>query len=182
MPNPKLFMILLGCKPKGRHTEQHDIFFAVAKELRELVPEIHNFWPEAKGKIHLDAYRIVNFVEGYKVEVVEKQNESPEMQHRLFFLNLGGYQTGIFEEVHYKMLMVAENKAEATKKAKESDFYRQYFSPHIDDKYGVDVDDVFEIEDVLPKEMKAKYQLVFTPVDKWPEDEVVLGYMPVDKL
>lgn len=97
MPNTKLFMILLGCKPKGRHTEQHDIFFAVAKELRELVPEIHNFWPEAKGKIHLDAYRIVNFVEGYKVEVVEKQNESPEMQHRLFFLNLGGYQTGIFE-------------------------------------------------------------------------------------
>lgn len=80
------------------------------------------------------------------------------------------------------MLMVAENKAEATKKAKESDFYRQYFSPHIDDKYGVDVDDVIEIEDVLPKEMKAKYQLVFTPVDKWPEDEVVLGYMPVDKL
>lgn len=181
MTNPKLFMILLGCKPKGRHTEQHDIFFAIANELKELVPAINAFWPEANGKIHLDAYRIVNNVNGYKVQVTEKAAEA-NSTNRLFFMNLGGYQSNIFEELHYKMLMVSETKAEAIKNAKESEFFKQYFSPHIDDKYGVDVDDVFEIEDVLPKEMKAKYQLLFTATDGLPEDEVILGYMPVNEL
>ncbi len=178
---PKLFMILLGCKPKGRHTEQHDIFFAIANEVKELVPAINAFWPEANGKIHLDAYRIVNNVNGYQVKVVEKSDKVAST-NRLFFMNLGGYQSNVFEELHYKMLMVAEDKAVATKNAKESKFFKQYFSPHIDDKYGVDVDDVFEIEDVLPEDMKAKYQLVFIPVDGLLEDEIVLGYMPIGKL
>lgn len=174
-------MILLGCKPKGRHTEQHDIFFAIAGEVKDLAPAIHAFWPEAKGKIHLDAYRIVSHVNGYQVAVVEKNSQAGSA-NRLFFMNLGGYQNKVFDELHYKMLMVADEKSVAIKNAKESEFFNQYFSPHIDDKYGVDVDDVFEIEEVLPEEMKAKYQLVFTPVDGLPEDDIVLGYMPVDKL
>lgn len=181
MTNPKLFMILLGCKPEGRHTEQHDIFFAIASEVKELVPAINAFWPEANGKIHLDAYRIVNHVNGYKVDVIAKSTEAGS-ENRLFFMNLGGYQSKVFEELHYKMLMVADEKEVAIKNAKESKFFKQYFSPHIDDKYGVDVDDVFEIADVLPKEMKAKYQLVFTPTEGLPEDDIVLGYMPIHKL
>ncbi len=174
-------MILLGCKPEGRHTEQHDIFFGIANQVKDLVPAIHTFWPEAKGKIHLDAYRVINHVEGFKVEVIEK-NASSNKTQRLFFMNLGGYQRNIFEELHYKMLIVDEEKSLAIKKAKESQFFKQYFSPHIDDKYGVDVDDVFEIEEVLPEDMKTKYQLAFTPMNGLLEDEIILGYMPINKL
>lgn len=129
----------------------------------------------------MDAYRVVNHVEGFKVEVIEKDAPSNTSQ-RLFFMNLGSYQSNTFEELHYKMLIVAEEKSSAIKKAKESEFFKRYFSPHIDDKYGVDVDDVFEIEEVLPEDMKAKYQLAFTPMNGLPEDEMALGYMPVDKL
>ena len=46
----KLFMVLIGCKPNGRHTEQHDIFFGIANELRELIPQFNSFWPEAEKK------------------------------------------------------------------------------------------------------------------------------------
>lgn len=181
MDTPKLFMLLLGCKPPGRHTEQHDIFFGIANHLKELVPAIKQFWPEANGKIHLDAYRIVSHVEGYKVTVVEKTGSNQAGQ-RLFFLNLGGYQSNVFEEIHYKMLMVSPNKATATAQAKSSAFFAQYFSPHVDDKYGVDVDEVFDIEEVLPQAMKAKFAIQFAPAKGLPADEVVLGYMPVDKL
>ncbi|GAB1463030.1 DUF1543 domain-containing protein [Pedobacter sp.] len=183
MTTAKLFMILLGCKPEGRHTEQHDVFFAIANEVKDLVPAINAFWPEAKGKIHLDAYRVVSHVNGYKIEVAERgAKEELKASQRLFFMNLGGYQNSVFEELHYKMLIVANEKAEAIKNAKESEFFKRNFSAHIDDKYGVDVDDVFEIEEVLPKEMKSKYQLFFTPAQGLPTDELVLGYMPVDKL
>ena len=39
-----LFSILLGCKPKGRNVEQHDVFFGVAKKLDDLSDDIKEFW------------------------------------------------------------------------------------------------------------------------------------------
>lgn len=67
-------MLLLGCRPPGRLTEQHDIFFGIANELKELVPDIKAFWPEAKGNIHIDAWREVNIVDGIRVKVSEKRS------------------------------------------------------------------------------------------------------------
>ena len=43
---------------------------------------------------------------------------------KLFFVNLGGYQQGSFEEFHYKLLIVATSQAEAISQAKPSKFYR----------------------------------------------------------
>lgn len=176
-------MVLLGCKPRGRHTEQHDIFFGIADEVRALVPHIKAFWPEANGKIHLDAYREVNHVDGFAVKIIEAANENNAAKlNQLFFMNLGGYQKNVFEELHYKILTVAPDKEQAITNAKESEFFKRHFSPHIDDKYGVDVDDIFNIEEVLPQEMKEKYQLTLTPTNVNTEDEIVLGYMPIEKL
>jgi hypothetical protein len=39
-----LFSVLLGCKPKGRNVEQHDVFFGVAKKLDDLSDDIKEFW------------------------------------------------------------------------------------------------------------------------------------------
>jgi len=41
----KLFMLMLGCVPPGRHVEQHDVFFAIGESLTQLVPEIKAFGP-----------------------------------------------------------------------------------------------------------------------------------------
>ena len=64
----KLYMMLLGCKPPGRNIEQHDIFFGIAAELRDLVPEIEQFWPGPE-KIHIDAWREVNQVDGFEIKI-----------------------------------------------------------------------------------------------------------------
>jgi hypothetical protein len=186
MQTPKLFMILLGATPKGRNIEQHDIFFGIGNSVKDLLPEMLAFWPEAKGKIHVDAYRIVNNVGNYRVEVVAKGEENMTDLNSLFFMNLGGYKKDEFEELHYKMLAVSDQKALAIKQAKETAFYKHVgfkgATSHIDDKYGVDVDDVFEIKDILSKETKSKYALKFTPADGLPEDEIFLGYLPLSKI
>jgi hypothetical protein len=41
---PALFTVLLGCKPKGRNVEQHDVFFGVAEKLDDLSDKIKEFW------------------------------------------------------------------------------------------------------------------------------------------
>jgi hypothetical protein len=39
-----LFCILLGCTPKGRNIEQHDVMFGVANTLQGLTDDMKNFW------------------------------------------------------------------------------------------------------------------------------------------
>lgn len=176
---------MLGCKPEGRNIEQHDIFFGIATDLKNLVPKINAFWPEANEKIHIDAYRIINQVDHFDIEVVPRQ-QAEEGSERLFFLNLGGYKEHIFEEFHYKFLSIASGKAEATKKAKDTAFYKHYgfegAVSHIDDKYGVDVDDIFEITDILGETDKTTYQIKISPASVQKEDELVIGYLPLSKL
>ena len=99
-------MILVGCQPKGRYTEQHDVFFGIGESLKELVPHINVFWPEMQEKFHIDAWREVTQVNGYAI-TVEKAGSDVKNENHLFFINLGGYKPGEFEEFHYKFLTVA---------------------------------------------------------------------------
>ncbi len=185
----KLFMLLLGCKPPGRNTEQHDIFFGIADNLKDLIPAINKAWPEAKNKIHIDAWREVHFVNEFEVKVYKKNGPEETSAHqkaKLFFLNLGGYKENEFEEYHYKMLAACENKCDAIQAAKASAFYKHTgfkgASSHIDDKYGVDVDDIFDIEDILDSEIKEIYGLSIVPFDFPVQDKLNLGYLPLGKL
>lgn len=186
---PKLFMILIGCTPDGRHTEQHDVFFGVGNELKDLIPAMIDFWPEAKGDIHLDAWREVNFVEGYKIIVElkdKRKNATDEIFNKLFFINLGGYKINEFEEFHYKMLAVGKHKGEAIQQSKQTIFYRhtgfKSAESHVDDKYGIDVDDAYEITDILPTSLKDKYTLSIVKDENAGIDEIHLGYFMLHKL
>jgi hypothetical protein len=178
-------MLLVGCSPAGRHTEQHDVFFGIAESMGELLPQVIAFWPEAKGGLHIDAWRQVTLVDGYEVRVVENPGHSSATQ--LFFINLGGYKRGEFEEFHYKMIVAAPDKNEAMRLSKQTAFFRHTgfaaATAHIDDKYGVDVDDIFAIREILPAETKARYSLSINPAPaEAAEDEIHLGYFRLEKV
>lgn len=177
-------MLLVGCSPAGRHTEQHDVFFGIAEHIGDLIPDVIDFWPEA-GKIHFDAWREVSKVDNYEVSVVPA--ESVNSTHRLFFINLGGYKRNEFEEFHYKMLVAAPDKGQAIQISKQTAFFRHTgfkgANAHVDDKYGVDVDDIHEIRDILPPAHKSKYALVLRPASPdAAEDEIHLGYFRIDNV
>ena len=40
---------MVGATVKGRIIEQHDIFFGVGLKVKDLIPELLHFWPEAEG-------------------------------------------------------------------------------------------------------------------------------------
>lgn len=181
MEQLKLFMVLLGCKPPGRHVEQHDFFFGIAASLNNLVDEMQAFWPEAEGKIHIDGWREVNTVEGYQVNIVPKLAISNQGK-KLFFINLGGYQPNRFEEQHYVLLTAKDNSASALRDAKSTLFFQNSNSSHVDDKYGIDVDDIYQIEDILSPACKAQYQIELIHTDNLVEDELHLGYLKMGLL
>lgn len=179
-------MILLGCKPAGRNTEQHDLFFGIGKSLSDVKQDILDFWKEANGKIHIDGWREVTEVDGYAIEVMKKEEWTADQKEKLFFINLGGYKQNELEEFHYKMLTVSADKGEAIRKAKQTAFYKhtgfEGAVSHIDDKYGIDVDDVYEIEDILLSHFKENYSISITKSTDAKEDELQLGYLKLDKI
>ena len=71
--NPKLFLVILGCKPNGRNTEQHDVFFGIGNTLSDLLPDMEKFRP--KTKLHIDSWREINTVDGYVIKVVNKEDK-----------------------------------------------------------------------------------------------------------
>ena len=184
MEQVKLFMVLVGCKPAGRHIEQHDVFFGIGTDLTSLVPDIEAFWPDSGG-MHVDGFREVTWVDDMQVSVIprgEKVSDEPQ----LYFINLGGYKENEMEEFHYKMLATGRTKNEALKKSKDTAFFKHTGFPgaasHIDDKYGVDVDDIALIEEILPAAVREKYALQLTPASPDAKgDNLHLGYFKMER-
>ncbi|WP_426240997.1 DUF1543 domain-containing protein [Psychrobacter sp. TWP2-1-2] len=192
---PTLFMVQLGGRPKGRLIEQHDIFFGVANQVRELVDDINHHWPEVKNKWHIDSYRAITKVGNHTVKLIESNNQTANDNGlKLFFINLGGYQQGSFEEFHHKLLIVAATQAEAIKQAKQSTFYKEFTfkdkdtpfnaASHIDDKFEVDIDDIYNVNDLV-----SNIQILIEPtihnsheLANADEDKEYVGYLSIKNL
>lgn len=176
----KLFYLILGAIAKERNIEQHDVFFGIAERVEDLHPEIKRFW---KGVIlHIDCVQEVKFVDGYEIKIVETSSVTNDNQ--LFFINLGGYKLGHFEEFHEQHLMVGESMAEVIKRVKKTKFYRTMgftnAPSHIDDKLGVDIDDIYDVNDLLSKEAKEKYAIILEKSEsEHQENPMEVGYFKI---
>ncbi len=182
----RLFFFLVGCNLPKRFTEQHDVFFGIGQTVADLIPALQDFWPEGK-KLHIDAWREVKNVNGHKINVVLKEEfANTENDLSLYFLNLGGYKKGELEEFHFKDIVAAASQEEAVNLTKKTPFYREYgfkgAVAHVDNKYGIDVDEIYPIEEILSDADKARYRIIVTNLIAYKPDEIRLGYMPLSKL
>jgi len=177
----ELYMVIIGGKPAGRYTEQHDVFFGVAETLKDLVPQMHAFWPELRNELHIDSWRKVTRVGNYHIKIVSK-DQAIIKGDKLFFVNLGGYKPGDMEEYHYKHLVVAADIGKATQMAKRTPFWKEHDASHIDDKFLVDVDDIYEVSDLLGTAFKEQFVLEITDSILQEEDMLHIGYLKISKL
>lgn len=173
----KLFYAILGATPPGRNIEQHDVFFGIAEKVEDLYNEMRRFWSDAK--IHIDCFQEVLFVDGYEVKIIEGKADKQEEQ--LFFINLGGYKPGHFTEYHEMHLMIGPSLSEVIKRVKKTEFYMtmgfKNAMSHIDEKFGVDIDDIYNVNDLLSDETKAKYSIVLEKSDaENQENPMKIGY------
>lgn len=90
------------------------------------------------------------------------------------------------EEFHYKILSVQKDIGASIRASKQTTFFKHTgfgeASSHVDDKYGVDVDDVHAVKDILPAHLKDKYALEIAPVTDIVPDPIHLGYFQLHKL
>ena len=97
----KLYCITMGATVPGRLIEQHDVMFAAAPDISDLIPSLQAAWPEGSS-VHVDAYREVNTVGAYRISLRPRESsvEATGSDLKLFFFNLGGYVDGDMPKPH----------------------------------------------------------------------------------
>ena len=183
MNTAKLYCITMGATVPGRLIEQHDVMFAAAADISDLIPNLQAAWPEG-ASVHVDAYREVTVVGSHHISLTQDSVSADASGLKLFFFNLGGYVEGDMEEYHHKALVVAVSQKEAIACIKQCEFYqnRGYAGAesHIDDKMNVDIDDVHIVDDLISH---AGWQLHIAPADQTAAEDVwQVGYLSLSKL
>jgi hypothetical protein len=134
-PQPQLFAIYLGGSAVGANIEVHDIIFVVSDSLENCYPKIVEKWFGSKQKVHIDAYMILDSVEGFDIQL---QTQKPvDQELNLYFVNIGGYLENSFFEMHNFGFVVAKDSIEAKILAKQK-YSKDLLTPHKDNLEIVD--------------------------------------------
>lgn len=142
---PNLFMVMLGGRHARANTEVHDVVCAVADSLEDSYPQLKHAWFGEQKGLHIDAWARLNGVEsaGKKYQIQFSDAQPQVTDEKLWLINLGGYDTGEFGELHRYVLVVAPNAVEA-KQLGKLHFDQKWKKQHTD--RVLDVDDCIAID------------------------------------
>ena len=142
-----LFLVVLGGRTKGCNVEQHDVRWVVGESIDDTIPELKRQWFGIQRGLHIDSYRRIRNVDGYRVLINTEIKSPKEQDMKLWFVNLGAYKPGEMAEQHRFGLVVARSSRAAKARAK-SLWLKGQEHVHKDDLHSVD--GLPEIDDLLP--------------------------------
>lgn len=147
----KLFAVYLGGRADHCNIELHDVVFVVGSTLEETYPSLVHKWFGNQRWFHIDSFIELTQVDGFDIHLMQTPCENTST---LFFINFGGYQPGLFGEIHQTAFYVVKDKAEAIRRA-QKELCSQLLQPHCDDALSLnnlissaDIDDVIQISEV----------------------------------
>ena len=122
-----LFLVVLGGRVKKANVEVHDVRWVVGSKIEETYDFLRNDWFGSLEGLHIDSYKKIKYVDGYKINLNNSENNKIRYKHKvhklksqkkLWFVNIGGYDPNVMYEKHEFGLVVASSAQEAKKIAK----------------------------------------------------------------
>ena len=181
--NLSLFIVVLGGRSLKSNVEIHDVRWVVGNKIEDTYPELRKQWLGMKKGLHIDSYKCIKYVDGYKIVLSEcKKNISiyPIIDLSLWFVNLGGYNPKKMYEEHEFNLVVAKQAIEAKKKAKKS-WESNLNKKHNDDYSGIN--HLEQIDDLHPIKIK-NWEIKLIPDPEERSEKLIpdwYGYRRIDK-
>ena len=114
-----LYLVVLGGRMRGGHVEIHDVRWVIGKTIESTFPKLKAEWIGNPSGLHLDSYKLIQFVDGFKIKLVSNAEVNVNIENKLWFINLGGYKTNEMLEDHHLELVVAKSAKEAKNKARK---------------------------------------------------------------
>lgn len=170
----KLYVIYIGGATKTSLIELHDMRFVIAETIEETYEVLRETWWGTAESLHLDAWGELTYADGYDISI--QSNGSPthsdQTQEKLYFLNLGGYDSQQFTELHHNVFIVAKDKQSAKIKAKET--IQHWEVPHTD--MNLVVENIISLGDHLKD---SGYELILTKTDNPKPFSFICQYTPI---
>ena len=122
LENYFLYLVVLGGRAKKANIELHDVRWVVGSKIEDAYDTLRKDWFGSPKGLHIDSYKKINFVDGYKVNLRNIQNQkiNNNKLHKelntskyLWFVNIGGYAPSSMQEKHKFGLIVASTQLEA---------------------------------------------------------------------
>ena len=190
-PNEKfLFLVVVGGRSPKANIELHDVRWVIGSKIEDTFDQLRNDWFGSYKGLHIDSYKKIESIDGYKINLRNKENNEPKNKifkkekfpnKKLWFVNIGGYDPSSMQEKHEFGFVVASSSSEAKNKAK-SKWLIDSQKKHIDDIYTVksftDVDECEVIKNI------NNWEIELIPNDKHLEEKNIpdwFGYMRIDK-
>ena len=190
-PNEKfLFLVVVGGRSPKANIELHDVRWVIGSKIEDTFDQLRNDWFGADNGLHIDSYKKIDSIDGYKINLRNKENREPKnkilkkekiSKKKLWFVNIGGYDPTSMQEKHEFGLIVASCPSEAKNKAK-SKWLIDCKKRHKDDISAVknfnDVDDCEVIKNI------KNWEIELIPNGGFVEEKVIpdwYGYMRIDK-
>ena len=181
--NLYLFIVVLGGRSLRSNIEIHDVRWVVGKTIEDTFPELRKQWLGKKKGLHIDSYKCIKYVDGYKIVLSESKKNSlicPRLEKlSLWFVNLGGYNPKKMYEEHELNLIVAKKASEAKKKAKKS-WDSSLKNKHNDDSSCINY--LGQVDDLHPIKIK-NWEINLIPDPKERNDKLIpdwYGYRRID--
>ncbi len=183
--NLSLFIVVLGGRSLKSNIEIHDVRWVLGESIEDTFPELRKQWIGNRNGLHIDSYKRIKYVDGYKIVVSKSnkdQSKSPKTEDEsLWFINLGGYDPKKMYEEHEFTLVVAKKPIDAKRKAKRN-WKSNLKNKHNDDYSDIDnfeqIDDLHSIRKINNWEIK----LIYDP--KGRSEKLIpdwYGYRRIDK-
>lgn len=142
-----LFVIYIGGSHEKSFIELHDMRFVISDTIENTYSALKKSWWGKSESLHLDAWGILCWTDGYNISI-EKDKNLSEQDKKLYFLNLGGYDSSKFTELHKNIFIVAENDSQAKIKALKQ--ISDWESPHRD--YQFEIENITNISKLVGEE------------------------------
>ena len=121
-----LFLVFLGGRANKANIELHDVRWVVGSRIEDTFDVLKKDWFGTLEGLHIDSYKKIKFVDGYKINLKNSINSNPKNKQvnqtkktkSLWFVNIGGYEPSSMQEKHEFGLVVASSYLEAKNKAK----------------------------------------------------------------
>ena len=186
-----LFLVVLGGRAKKANVELHDVRWVVGSRIEDTFDVLRSDWFGKTEGLHIDSYKKINYVDGYKINLKYIKNDQLKnekilignnSQKNLWFVNIGGYDPSSMQEKHEFGLVVASSKLEA-KKISKSKWLLGYKKKHKDDitslKKLIGCDDCQLIKKVGNWEIELTLENILIEENNHPD---WYGYKRIDKI
>ena len=122
-----LFLVVLGGRAKKSNVELHDVRWVIGSRIEDTFDVLRRDWFGTIDGLHIDSYKKINYVDGYKINLKKIENDKLKNskllkenipKYNLWFVNIGGYDPTSMQEKHEFGLVAASSSIEAKNKAK----------------------------------------------------------------